>query len=49
MRAKQRGLAEYFGHETQLLTCGELKSQLSSDFYHRALLDPDSAALHVGK
>jgi hypothetical protein len=49
MRAKQRDLAEYFGHETQLLTRGELKSELSSDLYHGALLDPDSAALHVGK
>ncbi|PTH86723.1 FAD-dependent oxidoreductase [Streptomyces sp. A244] len=49
MRAKQRDLAENFGHETQLLTRGELKSELSSDFYHGALLDPDSAALHVGK
>ncbi|MGW0613608.1 NAD(P)/FAD-dependent oxidoreductase [Streptomyces sp. NPDC002788] len=49
MRAKQRDLAENFGHETQLLTRGELKSELGSDFYHGALLGPDSAALHVGK
>jgi glycine/D-amino acid oxidase-like deaminating enzyme len=49
MRATQRDLADNFGHETQLLTRGELKAELGSDYYHGALLDPLSAALHVGK
>ena len=49
MKATQRDLAENFDHETQLLTRGDLKSELGSDYYHGALLDPLSAALHVGK
>ncbi|MCX5250601.1 FAD-binding oxidoreductase [Streptomyces sp. NBC_00201] len=49
MKATQRDLAENFDHETQLLSRGELKSELGSDYYHGALLDPLSAALHVGK
>jgi len=49
MRATQRDLAENFGHETRLLTRGELRSELGSDYYHGALLDPLSAGLHVGK
>ncbi|MFJ6556102.1 FAD-dependent oxidoreductase [Streptomyces luteogriseus] len=49
MRATQRDLAENFGHETKLLTRDELRSELGSDHYQGALLDPLSAALHVGK
>ena len=49
MRAKQRDLAENFGHETTLLSKSELRAELGSDYYHGALLDPLSAALHVGK
>ncbi|MFF5958287.1 hypothetical protein [Streptomyces luteogriseus] len=49
MRATQRDLAENFGHETKLLTRDELRSELGSDHYQSALLDPLSAALHVGK
>ena len=49
MRATQRDLAENFDHHTTLLSRGELKSELGSDYYHGALLDPLSAALHVGK
>ena len=49
MKATQRDLADNFGHETQLLSRSELKSELGSDYYHGALLDPLSAALHVGK
>jgi len=49
MRATQRDLAENFGHDTRLLSRGELKSELDSDYYHGALLDPLSAGLHVGK
>ena len=49
MRAKQRDLAENFGHETTLLSKSELRAELGSDYYHGALLDPLSAGLHVGK
>jgi glycine/D-amino acid oxidase-like deaminating enzyme len=49
MRAKQRDLAENFGHETVVLTKSELRAELGSDYYHGALLDPLSAGLHVGK
>ncbi|KPI05856.1 FAD dependent oxidoreductase [Actinobacteria bacterium OK074] len=49
MRATQRDLAENFDHETVLLDRGELRTELGSDFYHGALLDPLSAGLHVGK
>ncbi|MGW3650046.1 NAD(P)/FAD-dependent oxidoreductase [Streptomyces sp. NPDC000878] len=49
MKATQRDLAENFDHHTTLLSRGELKSELGSDYYHGALLDPLSAALHVGK
>ncbi|MFE7767192.1 NAD(P)/FAD-dependent oxidoreductase [Streptomyces sp. NPDC057438] len=49
MRATQRDLAENFDHGTHLLTRSELNSELGSDYYHGALLDPLSDALHVGK
>ncbi|MDQ0828988.1 glycine/D-amino acid oxidase-like deaminating enzyme [Streptomyces achromogenes] len=49
MKVTQRDLADNFDHETQLLTRSELKAELGSDYYHGALLDPLSAALHVGK
>lgn len=49
MKAKQRDLAENFGHDTTLLSKSELRAELGSDYYHGALLDPLSAALHVGK
>lgn len=49
MKATQRDLAENFDHETTLLSPSALKSELASDHYHGALLDPLSAGLHVGK
>ena len=49
LRAKQRDLAENFGHETVVLSKSELRAELASDYYHGALLDPLSAGLHVGK
>jgi glycine/D-amino acid oxidase-like deaminating enzyme len=48
-KATQRDLAENFGHETTLIGKSELRSELGSDYYHGALLDPLSAGLHVGK
>jgi glycine/D-amino acid oxidase-like deaminating enzyme len=49
LRAKQRDLADNFGHETVVLSKSELRAELGSDYYHGALLDPLSAGLHVGK
>ncbi|MFJ2907671.1 NAD(P)/FAD-dependent oxidoreductase [Streptomyces sp. NPDC087212] len=49
MKATQRDLADNFDHHTTLLSRTELRSELGSDYYHGALLDPLSAALHVGK
>jgi glycine/D-amino acid oxidase-like deaminating enzyme len=49
MKATQRDLAENFDHETTLLSASALRSELASDYYHGALLDPLSAGLHVGK
>ncbi|ONI93095.1 FAD-dependent oxidoreductase [Saccharothrix sp. ALI-22-I] len=49
LQAKQRDLAENFGHETVVLSKSELRAELGSDYYHGALLDPLSAGLHVGK
>ncbi|MER5182305.1 FAD-binding oxidoreductase [Streptomyces sp. NPDC002896] len=49
MRATQRDLAENYDHETKLLSRSELRTELGSDYYHGALLDPLSAGLHVGK
>ena len=49
MKATGRDLAENFGHETTLLSRADLRTELGSDFYHGALLDPLSAGLHVGK
>ena len=49
MKATQRDLAENFDHETKLLSRSDLRTELGSDYYHGALLDPLSAGLHVGK
>ncbi|WP_405866612.1 NAD(P)/FAD-dependent oxidoreductase [Streptomyces sp. NBC_00005] len=49
MKATQRDLAENFDHETTLLSPSDLRTELGSDYYHGALLDPLSAGLHVGK
>ena len=48
-KAQQRVLAKYFGHETTLIGKAELRSEIGSDAYHGGLLDPFSAALHVGR
>jgi glycine/D-amino acid oxidase-like deaminating enzyme len=49
LEAKQRELAEHFGHETVVLSKSDLRAEIGSDYYHGALLDPLSAGLHVGK
>lgn len=48
-RATQRLLAEQFGHEMFLIGPSELRSEIGSNAYHGALLDPLSAGLHPGK
>jgi glycine/D-amino acid oxidase-like deaminating enzyme len=48
-KAAHADLARNFGHETVLISKSELRSELGSDYYHGALLDPLSAGLHVGK
>jgi glycine/D-amino acid oxidase-like deaminating enzyme len=48
-KATQRDLADNFDHETVLIGKSELRSEIGSDYYHGALLDPLSAGLHVGK
>jgi glycine/D-amino acid oxidase-like deaminating enzyme len=49
MKTQQQDLATNFGHETTVLSKSEVRSELGSDYYHGALLDPLSAGLHVGK
>lgn len=48
-RATHELLAKEFGHETRLIEPRELRSEIGSDAFHGALLDPLSAGLHVGK
>lgn len=48
-RATQKLLAAQFDHETFLFDPSELRSEIGSDAYHGALLDPLSAGLHPGK
>lgn len=48
-KAAQKLLAEQFGHETFLIGPSELRTELGSDYYCGALLEPLSAGLHVGR
>lgn len=48
-RARQRLLAEQFGHELELLSRDELGREIGSTMYHGGILDPLSAQLHPGK
>ena len=49
MRKTQEVLAERMGVETQLVAKSELGSEIGSDYYHGAVIDPRGAGLHVGK
>jgi glycine/D-amino acid oxidase-like deaminating enzyme len=42
-------LAERLGFETRMVSKGELRSEIGSDYYHGAMIDPRGAGLHVGK
>jgi glycine/D-amino acid oxidase-like deaminating enzyme len=49
LRKSQNLMAERLGRETQLVSRSQLHSEIGSDFYHGALVDPKGAGLHVGK
>ena len=49
LRKTQEVLAERMGVETQLVSKSELRSEIGSDYYHGAVIDPRGAGLHVGK
>ena len=42
-------LAERLGYETQMVSKSELHTEIGSDSYHGAMIDPKGAGLHVGK
>ena len=42
-------LAERLGFETQMISKSDLHTELGSDAYHGAMIDPKGAGLHVGK
>jgi glycine/D-amino acid oxidase-like deaminating enzyme len=49
LRKTHAVLAERLGHQTQLVSRSQLRSEIGSDFYHGGLVDPKGAGLHVGK
>jgi len=42
-------LGERLGYETQMVPKSEMRSEIGSDYYHGAMVDPKGAGLHVGK
>ena len=42
-------MAEKVGQETILVPKSEIRSEVGSDYYHGAMVDPKGAGLHVGK
>jgi glycine/D-amino acid oxidase-like deaminating enzyme len=49
LRKTHEVLAERLGYETFLVPKGQLRSEIGSDHYHGAMVDPKGAGLHVGK
>jgi glycine/D-amino acid oxidase-like deaminating enzyme len=49
LRRTHEVLAERMGYETSMVTKDELRSEIGSDHYHGAMVDPKGAGLHVGK
>jgi glycine/D-amino acid oxidase-like deaminating enzyme len=49
MRRTSEALAEHVGIDTRLVSRGEMRSEIGSDRYHGAMIDPRGAGLHVGK
>jgi glycine/D-amino acid oxidase-like deaminating enzyme len=42
-------LAERMGIDTMMVPANELRSEIGSDYFHGAMIDPRGAGLHVGK
>jgi glycine/D-amino acid oxidase-like deaminating enzyme len=49
LRKTHEVLAERLGYETQMVPKSDIRSELASDRYHGAMVDPKGAGLHVGK
>ncbi len=49
MKKTSEMLAELVGQETSLVAKSEMRSEIGSDYYHGAMVDPKGAGLHVGK
>jgi len=49
LRKTHEVLAERLGYETHMVPRSEMRSEIGSDFYHGAMVDPKGAGLHVGK
>jgi len=49
LRKTHEVLAERLGYETQMVPKSGMRSELGSDRYHGAMVDPRGAGLHVGK
>jgi len=49
LRKTHEVLAERLGYETHMVPKGEMCSEIGSDFYYGAMVDPKGAGLHVGK
>ena len=49
LRKTRDVLAERLGYETQIVSKSQIRSEIGSDFYHGAMVDPKGAGLHVGK
>ena len=49
LRKTHEVLADRLGYETQMVSKSEIRSEIGSDHYHGAMVDPKGAGLHVGK
>jgi glycine/D-amino acid oxidase-like deaminating enzyme len=49
LRKTHEVLAERVGYQTHLVPKDQLRSEIGSDHYHGAMIDPAGAGLHVGK
>ena len=49
LQKTQEVLAERLGYQTHLVSKSEMRSEIGSDYYHGAMIDPKGAGLHVGK
>jgi glycine/D-amino acid oxidase-like deaminating enzyme len=49
LQETQEVLAERLGYQTHLVSKSEMRSEIGSDHYHGAMIDPKGAGVHVGK